>query len=284
MSAINVFGSRLAFDARGAGEPVVALHPTACENSHWAGLAEHLQGSHCVFTPDLPGQGQSDRWPGAQRATIADEAETVFQLIDRWGEPVHLVGHGYGGAIALKIAMRHPQWIRSLTLVEPALFHVLNQSAPDGRRLLAEVRALEGCINAAAAEGKPELALAHFVDYWNGQGAWARTGQELKRRLVRTLPAVIGNLAASLQETWPLGAVSFVNCPVKLIRGEVSPESTRVITSMLGNALPNAVIETVAEAGHMLTRTHPHIVDPMISAHIEKCGDPLTGRRFAIAA
>jgi pimeloyl-ACP methyl ester carboxylesterase len=285
MPAINVFGSSLSFDARGAGETVIALHPTGLDRTHWTGLAEYLEGRHCVFTPDLPGHGASDAWSGPQRTTVVDEAEMIFELIDRWEEPVHLVGHGYGAALALRIAMRHPQCVRSLTLVDPEILHVLDKASSSPRgKLFAGLKALEDTMKAVAASEGQGPAMAHFVDFWNGHGTWQRTSRELREKLAARLPAVLSNIASVGNESWPLGSVGFVNCPVKLITGNHSPEQVQTVAEMLRGALPNATLDRISGAGHMLTRTHPHVVDPLIAGHIADNSVASKARRFALAA
>ncbi len=284
MPAINVYGSSLSFDARGAGETIVALHPTASDRRHWTSLTEYMQGNYCVFTPDLPGHGKSDFWAGRQRTSIADEARMIFELIDRWEEPVHLVGHGHGAALALKIAMRHPQWVRSLTLIDPTVIHVLAKGSGGEQKMYAEFKAIAGNVNAAIAEGNPVAAMQTFVDFWNGQGTWQGTGQELRGRLIEMLPAVVSNLASALNETWPLGAVGLLNCPVKLVRGSASPQLVHAVTDRLQQALPRVTLETIAGAGHQLVLTHPHIVDPLVAAHVAENAATASVVRFAQAA
>lgn len=70
---------------------------------------------------DLPGFGESPpRSDG--RYSISALADTVSALIERRGRgPVHLIGNSLGGAVALKVTARHPELVRSLTLISPAL-------------------------------------------------------------------------------------------------------------------------------------------------------------------
>ena len=91
--------------------------------------------------------------------------------------PIHLVGHSYGGAVALRFAMQQPERLRSLVLIEPVAFHLLRDEAPDpaNRHLFGEVTELAGLVSPAPLpSGDYRCAMARFVDYWNGEGAWLR--------------------------------------------------------------------------------------------------------------
>ncbi len=91
--------------------------------------------------------------------------------------PIHLVGHSYGGAVALRFAMQQPERLRSLVLIEPVAFHLLRDESPDpaNRRLFGEVMEIGGPgVAGPRPSGDYRRAMARFVDYWNGEGAWLR--------------------------------------------------------------------------------------------------------------
>ncbi|NNE23645.1 MAG: alpha/beta hydrolase [Rhizobiales bacterium] len=268
MPAININGSRLNFGATGTGSTVVALHSSASSGVQWKSLGEHLENRHCVFTPDLPGYGGSDAWPGGHSGSLASEADFIFGMIEAWEEPVHLVGHSYGGAVALKIALGHPEWVRSLTLIEPTVFHLLRDGHAADQRLHATIEALSGVVNAAAALGNPAAGMQHFIDFWNGDGAWLDTHPRLRAYLVSQIGQVINNFAAANSEDWLLEECARLNCPTMALLGLDSPMPAQRTTEMLAEAIPGARLHMIPGAGHMLPLSDPHIVDPLVSGHI----------------
>jgi pimeloyl-ACP methyl ester carboxylesterase len=64
---------------------------------------------------------------------------SIVESIDQCDAPIHLVGRGIGGAIALEVACRRANRISSLTLVDPCALHLLRSMGPAGREVLREV-------------------------------------------------------------------------------------------------------------------------------------------------
>ncbi len=88
----------------------------------WSGLAPRLEptGRRSLLV-DLLGHGRSDA-PGEFGYTLAEHADTVADVVDSAvGEGVDVVGHSMGGAVAIVLAARRPDLVRSLLLVEPNL-------------------------------------------------------------------------------------------------------------------------------------------------------------------
>src|SRR5690606_9533406 len=103
--------------------------------------------------------------------TLLDEARLVERLFDRFEGPCRLVGHSYGGAVALKLAQRRPERIRSVLVYEPVLFHLLRDRA-DAAAERAEIGAVADRTRELTAAGNAEGAAATFVRYWSGDAVW----------------------------------------------------------------------------------------------------------------
>ena len=104
----------------GPGEPIVLVHGFAGSKENWLPLAAKLTGEYRVLIPDLPGWGESQRHDGADYRVEA-QVERLAAFLDAMKlERIRLVGHSMGGHIAGLFAARHPDRIRTLTLVAPA--------------------------------------------------------------------------------------------------------------------------------------------------------------------
>ena len=109
--------------SRSAAAPlVVLLHGTAGSPRQWRDLVDCLPEDFETVALDLPGYTVQEA-PAVSRS-LTSEAEMIFRKLRGFGRPVHLVGHSYGGALALRIAVTWPMAISSLTLFEPAIFHL----------------------------------------------------------------------------------------------------------------------------------------------------------------
>ncbi len=254
-------GSRLHTGVVGTGAPVIVLHGSASTGAQWRSLSGCLAGRFRVYTPDLPGYGLTTPVDG-----LAATAAAVGSLIDRIGGPVHLVGHSWGGAVALRLAGQRPGDLRSLTVIEPTAFHLLR--AERDRPLYAEVMGIGAALNAAAGPRSRAAAMALFIDYWNGEGAWARTSPRLQAFFLGCFEQVRADFAAIAAEAGGLGDLSRIDCPSLAVMGLDSPAPSLRVTEIVAEALPRAVLRLVPDAGHMAPLTDPHLVDPMIRAHL----------------
>ena len=85
---------------------------------------------------------------------------------------MHLVGHSYGGGVALRAAVERPNRIASLTLYEPSAFHLLKAMGARGAAAFAEILAITTKTAEGVITGDYSGAAFSFVDYWCGRGAW----------------------------------------------------------------------------------------------------------------
>jgi pimeloyl-ACP methyl ester carboxylesterase len=119
---LTVAGRQVRYRVDGAGPPVVLLHGIGRSLEDWAEQHELLRGRHRVYSVDLPGYGKSE--PLAEPYTLAALGRFVADFLDALGiaEPVHLVGHSLGGAVAMQLAVHAPDRVASLVLVNSAGF------------------------------------------------------------------------------------------------------------------------------------------------------------------
>ena len=263
MPRLMVKGSELAFAERGCGPAAVLLHSSASTRSQWRSLHEALKRCRRVLAPDLWGYGESPNYPG-QVPCLAEETAVVEALVEYAGGPVDLVGHSYGGALALRFTLDHQDLVRSLTLIEPVAFHLLRLGSAGERWLLSEVEA----VAAAVRRDRGGAGMRRFVDYWNHSGTWAGLSEDKRLGLARLAARVANDFAATLAEAIPLETYRQIQVPVLLFRGGRSPAPTRRIVGLLGSTLPNVRVRTIAEAGHMLPLTHSEFVNGEILAHM----------------
>jgi pimeloyl-ACP methyl ester carboxylesterase len=108
--------------ARGGDRPVLALHCSLAHAGAWSGLVEGLSGV-TVTAIDQIGHGKAEAWDGKTDLHGAATAAAVL-MAERLGQgqPIDLMGHSFGGTVALRMALTRPDLVRSLTLVEPVIF------------------------------------------------------------------------------------------------------------------------------------------------------------------
>ena len=83
--------------------------------------------------------------------------------MDEAPEPVHIVGHSYGGALALRVTLQRPQKVASLTLYEPSCFQLLDELGEPGDAAMSEIGVVAGAVADLVARGHGEAAVrVHF--------------------------------------------------------------------------------------------------------------------------
>lgn len=104
----------------GGGEPALYLHGLGGASTNWTDFAALLATRLDGWAPDLPGFGWSGP-PPRNNYSLAAQADVAIDLLTRRPGPAHLVGNSMGGAIAIVVAARRPDLVRTLTLVSPAV-------------------------------------------------------------------------------------------------------------------------------------------------------------------
>lgn len=92
----------------------------------WRSLSERLAASHRVLAPDFLGSGKNPPWSDDVPFGYELDVALVAKALDALDAPVHLVGHSYGGLVALALARTLPHRVRSLAVYDPVAFGVLH--------------------------------------------------------------------------------------------------------------------------------------------------------------
>lgn len=246
----------------GLGPAVLCLHSSGASSRQWDALAERLAGRHRVLAADLAGHGKSPGWGAGEAPSLEGEVARLVPLLAGEGR-VHLVGHSYGAAVAIKLALALPGRVASLALYEPVLFRFLLDAPgrdPGGEEI---VRAA-ATMRAALAAGDGERSARTFVDYWSGEGAWSRIEAAARATIVERMPAVMGCFDALFGDGTRRDELARLHVPALLVSGTGSPASSRGVAAMLSGALPRLRRRVLEGVGHMGPVTHPGTVNPLI--------------------
>ena len=248
----------------GTGPAVVCLHANASTSGQWRGLMDLLAARYRVLAPDCYGSGKTPEWPSARVIRLQDEIDLLEPVFEKGGESFALVGHSYGGAIALLAALRYPRRVRALALYEPTLFAVVDarQSPPNGADGIRNTVLAAG---AALDAGDQDLAARHFIDFWMGSGSWEATPAQRKPPIAASVVNVRRWAHALFTEPTPAEAFAALDVPVLYMVGEESPESAQAVSRVLLPVLGRVETIRFPGLGHMGPLTHPGIVNAEIA-------------------
>ncbi|MGH7396928.1 MAG: alpha/beta fold hydrolase [Candidatus Rokuibacteriota bacterium] len=259
--------ARAFFREAGRGAAVVCIHSSASSSAQWRPLMDRLASRFRTLAADLYGSGRSPRWPAVRPLSLTDEVALLGSAFAAAGERFHLVGHSYGGAVALAAALAAPERVESLVLFEPVLFSVL--IAEDATQPAArEIAAVRHDTVAALERGNPHASGARFVDYWMGAGAWAAMPEPRREALATAMSKVKAEWDAAFREPTPLSAFAALDVPVLYITGSESPASGRAVARLLTKTLPRVTAVEIAGVGHMGPVTHPDRINALIERHL----------------
>jgi pimeloyl-ACP methyl ester carboxylesterase len=264
----------------GEGAPVMLLHSSGSSARQWRSAMEHLQRGYRVLAPDLVGHGASEDW-GHESPSLAVEARRLEPVVRAQGERLHLVGHSYGAAVAMKIAVMYPDTVRSLTLYEPVAFRLL-QLSRHGRATLAEVLAVKNAIGGSLRRGDPEPGAHRFFDYWSGSASWQRLNRQQQCRIVARMETVYRTFVSLMTDDTTLADLREVRVPVLCLFGVGCRRPVREIISVMGRGLRRFRVRGPVGAGHMAPVVDAARVNPVIAGFIA-CHTPAT-IRFSVPA
>ena len=237
-------------------ESVVLLHSSASSGRQWDAIAAGLSPASAVLAPALLGYDSRAAWPRERAVTLDDEAAALEPLLDAAAAPVHVVGHSYGGAVALQLALRRPAAVASLTLYEPVRFALLF-GAPGLAAAADEITRVGRRVVELTHAGDCHGAAAGFVDYWSGDGAWSALPRARQDAVATRMTKVAAEFAALFADAVPASAYAELAMPVRLLRGDASPLPARAVASRLNELLPCATLVTLRGGVHMQPVTDP---------------------------
>lgn len=253
----------------GRGPGIVCLHSNASSSSQFRAFTERLSAFHRVVAIDSFGAGKSPPWPGTRGPTLSDEAAFIEPVLADIEPPFFLVGHSYGAAVALVTAVARPERVRALVIYEPPLIALLDEQAP-GQEASLELSRTAADAAASIAAGDRDAAARRFIDYWMGDGTWDGMPPARQAPIAASMGPIAHWAQALAEEPTPLAAFRSLDMPVLCMVGSDSPASSRSVTRLLAQTLPNVSVMELAGLGHMAPVTHPEIVNDAIAAFVAR--------------
>lgn len=255
----------------GAGEPLLMVHGSLCDYRFWSAQIPVLADRCRVLAPSLR-HCFPERWSGEGGGfSTAQHVADLVELIERQGEPMHVLGHSRGGNIALRLAAQRPELVRSLLLADPGgdfapeLFESAGLLVPAaaGERNRFRLEAL--CL---IRDGQAETGLQLFVDTVSGAGIWQRSSARFRHMALDNAFTLVGQVE---DRPPPVAAeeLAAIRCPVLLLGGERSPPPFPAVLQMLEQHLVDARRQVLPGVSHGMNVQRPALFNRLVGEFLD---------------
>lgn len=261
VGSVRRTGDDIAYRRLGSGPPLLLLHATLSSSRQLRALASRLAAAFTVISVDRRGSGASEEAAPSPPAPI-DVAVHIEDLLavghaERLG-PAYVVGHSYGGCLALELAARRQDSVRAVLAYEPPYGPVASSRAQEhmaavGRRTL----------RTAELDGTAAAAL-EFMGGVSGAPSVAALTPATRERIGRSGTGAVAD--ATLLGMQPDG-LSAITAPAWVVTGTASPPVYAEIAAALCTRIPGAAHRRLHGGGHLA----PVVTPDEVAAVVLEC-------------
>ncbi len=251
MPEVHANGVRLYYEEHGEGDPILVIHGTSSSAKVWRPEAiEELAELGRVITYDRRGCTRSERPDPYETSVVqhAADAAALLQALD--AVPAVVIGRSYGGETAIELALRHPDHVRALVLLEAA---ALNLDA----EAMAWADGVRRAVEEAAARDISSVAET-FLRRVLGDAAWESFPEPVRQMFIDNSPAILAEFRGRWLEATEED-LARISVPTLLVAGEGSPPAFRRVTERMAAAIPGSGTIFVG-GGHFIDPGEPDVV------------------------
>ena len=238
----------------GFGPPMVFLHGSYATTSTWKKMVEQLAlHYHCILI-ELPGHGGTPDPDDFSAPTIETELSLVKHIVTEiTDQPIHLVGHSYGGVVALVLAMDGRLAVSEMTLFEPVAVWVLDK--------VYDLQYIE-CLRTFLIKYRRDVrqniphCCGEVINFWGGEGVFEQLPDFIKDSME---PMVHNNIrhwdvCSAIGNSPP----DLHNClvPTRIVCGTRSNPIAHAIAEGLDRQMRRSKKYAIEDATHFLVTSH----------------------------
>jgi pimeloyl-ACP methyl ester carboxylesterase len=244
MPKVEISGQEVYFLLGGLGKPLLFVHGSGADHTLWGYQFQALKRHYSIAALDLNGHGRSPRREGDGLKTYTEDVLAVIEALE---EPVFLVGHSLGGAVALNVALESPESLRAIGLVgtgaklrvHPQILSLIDEDF---------IKAVELILSWAFAPN-PSSEI-----YQRAQGQMVQNGPEILKRDLSTCDRF--DVMDRLHE---------MAVPALIICGRDDELTPIKYSEYLRDNLPEARLEIIEGAGHMVMLERPDELNSILA-------------------
>lgn len=247
----------------GSGPTVILIHSSVAGARQWRSLMDDLSPRYRLLAINLFGYGNTRPWPEDRVQTLEDQARLLAPLLPADGSKVSIVGHSFGGSVAMKAAARFEDRVERLILIEPNPFHLLKEHGRDAA--FDDILSLRATIKKTASDESWPHAAEIFADYWTGDGSWAAMPDDRKAKFIKALKPNYYEWDSVMNERTSLAEWKRqLPKATTVITAADTVRSIKEIASLMQDHIPGWQYQEIDRGGHMAAMTAPDLVNPVI--------------------
>jgi pimeloyl-ACP methyl ester carboxylesterase len=272
---LTIHGHRRAFVRTGSGPAVLLLHGLGADHTTWGPIIDQLARRYTVIAPDLLGHGQSAK-PRADY-TLGGYANGMRDLLTVLGiDKATLVGHSFGGGVAMQFAYQFPERTERLVLVGsgglgPEVTPVIRAISTPGFELVMAPLTMPGVrhVAAAAMRALKRTGIKEFRDFDEVATIYESFREyDARSAIAHVTRAVVdwrGQIVTMADRAYLTEAM-----PLCVIWGEDDRVIPASHASLAAELAPGARVELIANAGHFPHKDHPERFVRILNDFIRK--------------
>lgn len=236
------------YEVTGSGPAIVLVHGGMADLAMWDGQVEALAQNHLVIRYDIRGFGRSPA-PTGPFSPAAD----LLALLDELGvERAHVLGGSLGGAIAIDVALSHPERVASLVLPEPAVAGW--PYSEDVMRSMAPVMT-------ALQAGDRDAAVAAFLEtpaFAYAKAHHPQVFETIRAMTKRNFGGLMAQQQMRFEEPAALGLLGRISVPTLVLVSEAAGLDAERIADRIQAAVPDAKRVSIEDSGHLMNLERPN--------------------------
>lgn len=246
----------------GDGPAVLFVPGSYSTPAAWTGLQKRLApGYRCIAT-SICGYGGTAETRSLDDFGMEHQVRVVEAVARHADAPVHLVGHSFGGTVALAVAFAGAVEVLSIATFEANPLAIIRQRGRD--ELYAATHQMSADFEQAYNAGEPDAA-GRIIDFWGGAGSFAAMPEPVRDYCRATTFANVLDWRTAFDFEPALADYGQLTMPVLAVRGGLANGAMVEITDGITASVPGARASVVEDASHFLITTHAEACAQLLS-------------------